>query len=78
MQSDNKIKYIISDQRYALIPPLPEEGKFFMHFPGVYCKNCGKDFALYNYGAKPDGIDWNKKPFYSKCPLCPEDESQTS
>jgi hypothetical protein len=77
MQSD-KIVHIISDEDYASILPLPEEGEHFMHLPGVYCKNCGEIFALYSYSAhKPDGIDHNRKPFYNKCYFCPKDESKT-
>jgi hypothetical protein len=53
------------------IKPIPEEGGFYMNFPGVYCQSCGQVFALYSYSAyRPDGIDENKKPFYKKCGLC--------
>lgn len=66
----------ITPERYGLIPKLPEKGKFFQHFPGVYCQNCGKDFALYHYSLhQPDGLDENGIPFYTKCVLCRRQES---
>jgi hypothetical protein len=69
---------IISPERYALIKPLPKIGEFFMRFPGIYCKKCGKDFVLYSYGiCQPHGIDENEKPFYNKCSLCSKEESIT-
>jgi len=52
---------------YDRIPPVPESG-FFQHFPGIYCQNCGRDFALYSYSAlSPDGLDEEGKPFYNLC-----------
>lgn len=53
---------------YNAIKPLPPKGEFFQHFPGVYCQNCGEDFALYSYSIfQPLEIDENNKPFYKCC-----------
>lgn len=60
---------------YDKIPELPESG-FYMHFGGVYCRNCGETFALYSYSAiRPSGIDENRKPYYSQCFKCPTEKS---
>lgn len=53
-------------ERYNEIKPIGTG--FFQNFPGVYCKTCGRSFALYSYSVpQPDGIDENSKPFYNKC-----------
>lgn len=39
--------------------------------PGVYCRNCGNTFALYQWSFhKPDGFDENGKFYYNKCFGC--------
>jgi hypothetical protein len=56
-------------ERYDEIRPI--ENGFFQNFPGVYCKKCGKTFALYSYSAmQPHGVDENSKPFYNSCFKC--------
>lgn len=61
--------------RYNQIKPLPPEGGFFQHFPGVYCKKCERIFALYSYSAfQPDGVDENGKPYYDSCSVCGKDK----
>lgn len=60
------------DERYDEIQPLPKEGGFFQHFPGVYCKRCGRVFALYSYSLIQPvyGVDENGKPYYENCLFC--------
>jgi hypothetical protein len=49
---------------------LPKNG-FFQLFPGVYCRTCGKTFALYSYSAhQPDGVDESGRAFYKTCLMC--------
>lgn len=53
---------------YDKIPQVKQNGEFFQAMPGIYCENCGHDFALYSYSFyQPDGLDENNKPFYKKC-----------
>lgn len=71
LDSTKTIPLLVDPDRYAAI--LPIEDGFFQHFPGIYCRNCGRDFALYSYSAyQPDGIDDNQKPYYNRCSHCPE------
>lgn len=61
----------IPKDRYDLIPPVEDGQGFFQHLPGIYCRNCGCDFALYSYSADaPHGYDENRKPFYNTCFKC--------
>jgi len=65
---------------YDTIPAWPNgysPHQFFQHFPGVYCKQCGKVFALYSYSiCQPHGLDENHKPYYNSCFLCYETKDQ--
>lgn len=66
---------------YDMIPAWPNGYpagiRFFQHFPGVYCKQCGQLFALYSYSVyQPNGLDENHKPYYNSCFACYETEEQ--
>lgn len=62
-------------EEYDAIPKMPRTGVVFAHIPGVYCKGCGRTFALYSYSmCPPAGIDEEGKPFYTSCMDCPVEE----
>lgn len=69
--TDGKLKL----QDYESIPSNPQG--YFMNFPGIYCKNCGRTYALYSFSVYPaDDVDEMKKPFYKNCPKCYENTNK--
>lgn len=66
-----KAKNGVEIMGYEKILPVRDDEAFFMHLPGVYCRNCGETYALYSFSTeKPDGTDENRKPYYNGCFKC--------
>lgn len=63
-------------ENYEEIPTKDKLNGYFQYFPGIYCRGCGRTFALYSYSAfMPSGFDENDKPFYKSCFECNEKNS---